>query len=286
MNKSNQHIQFAFFGTSVFAVAILEELKDNNFFPSLVITTKDKPAGRGMRLTLSPVKVWAEKNNIEIIQPDNLDENFAQLMKRKNYPIFVVASYGKIIPSKILEIPEHKTLNVHPSLLPHHRGPSPIQGQILSDNPDDIGVSIMVLDDEMDHGPLLAQTQITPQHWPLGALELESVLAHEGGKLLSYVLPEWFSGKITPEPQNHEDATYTKLIDKKDAQIDLKNTNDRENYLKILAYDKNPRSYFFTKNGKRVLITQASFDGGKLTIKKVIPEGKKEMDYKNFLRDR
>ena len=177
-------------------------------------------------------------------------------------------------------------LNVHPSLLPHHRGPAPIEAQVLADDPDDVGVSIMLLDETLDHGPLLGQTQVRPDPWPIPARELEEALAYEGGALLSYLLPAWVAGTVKPEPQDHHAATYTKLIRKEDAQLDLAHGRARKNYLKVCAYDRNPRAYFFTNGGKRVIVTDARWEDETLRIMTVLPEGKREMSYDTFLKSR
>jgi len=284
----NSNITFVFFGTSVFATSVLDALLSEKLKPSLIITAPDKPAGRGMQLTASPVKVWAQKNNIAILQPEKLDSTVVSNLQPTTYnlqkwDVFVVAAYGHIIPSAILGIPKHGTLNVHPSLLPHHRGPSPIEAQIIADDSSDVGVSIMLLDEKMDHGPILGQTAVSPENWPLTKTELEDILAHEGGVLLAYLLPQWVQGKVTPQEQEHTQATYTPMIRKKDAELDLEDVPPRLTFLKIKAYDKNPRAYFITHNQKRVLVTDASFKNNKLVIKKVIPEGKKEILYKMFL---
>ena len=114
-----------FFGTPDFSVKILEAMEKAGFVPIAIVTASDKPKGRKLQMTPSPVKVWAQEKNIPFLQPETL--------KNLSYKpdLFVVASYGKILPKKILEIPKHGTINVHPSLLPKLRGASPIQSAIL-----------------------------------------------------------------------------------------------------------------------------------------------------------
>lgn len=285
MNKKNKEINFAFFGTPDFAVTVLDELKKEKLVPSLVVTTPDKPKGRGLKLTPSPVRMWAEKNNINFLQPKKLDADFLDALRSTPYALFIISAYGKIIPREIIELPKHGTLNVHPSLLPKYRGPSPVETQILSDDRE-AGVTIMLIDEEMDHGPLLAQTKIEldEKDWPPGADELEDILAHEGGALLAHIMPKWVAGEVKVHEQDHEKATYCKLIKKEDALINL-DDNSYKNYLKIKAYSAWPRVYFFT-DGKRLVVTDAEFKNKKLKIKRVIPEGKKEMSYEDFWRGR
>lgn len=288
MKSSDAH--FVFFGTPELAVTVLDELKMQGLVPSLIVTAPDKPQGRGLITTPPPVKKWANKNNIPVIQPPTLKKDPALIdtLMATHASLFVVAAYGKIIPQSILTIPPRGTVNVHPSLLPKHRGPSPIQAQILADEPT-VGVSIMLLDAEMDHGPIIEQKRVTidPTDWPIQGSTLEDLLAHEGGKLLGNIISKWIDGSVPAVPQDHTQATYCRLIRKEDALINLAN-DPYQNFLKIKAYDTWPRPYFFTeKNGKtiRVVITDAEYHDGALILKKVIPEGRKEIEYSLFERN-
>src|SRR3989344_7559543 len=138
----NSKMKWVFFGSSEFSVYVLDELKQHGMLPDLILTTSDKPKGRKMLLTPNKVKVWAQNNRIEFIDPKSLNpsnnsgqETYKNL-KDKGYDLFLVASYGKIIPKEIFDIPNYKTLNIHPSLLPKYRGASPIQSQILKNEKD------------------------------------------------------------------------------------------------------------------------------------------------------
>jgi methionyl-tRNA formyltransferase len=225
------------------------------------------------------VKVWAEERNIPVLQPEKLNEEFSKKLQAINCKLFVVVAYGKIIPKHILEIPKYGTLNVHPSLLPRLRGASPIQSAILGE--EKTGVSIMLLDEEMDHGPIVAQKEYACSKWPPKASELEIALAKLGGEMLAETLPEYIAGRITPVPQDHSQATFTKKIQKEDGLLHLSD-NNLKNFRKIQAFNIWPRAYFFTEiNGKktRVIVTDAELREEKLIIKKILPEGKKEMDY-------
>ena len=194
-----------------------------------------------------------------------------------DFALFIVAAYGKILPPALLAAPHQGTLNVHPSLLPKYRGASPIEGQLLADDRE-CGVSIMLIDEKMDHGSIVAQASITPDPWPLRARVLEELLAREGGKLLAEAIPPYLAGEIPPEPQDHTRATFVKKIKKEDGLIDLA-ADGYQNYLKFCAYDEWPGSFFFDNNGKRIKITDATFENGKFTPTRVIPEGKKEVAY-------
>jgi methionyl-tRNA formyltransferase len=289
-------MKLVFFGGSEFSVYVLDELKIHGILPELVITTPDKPKGRKLVLTPTPVKVWAQKNNIEVIDPASLKKDnasFISKLQALNSELFLVASYGKIIPKEIFEIPEHKTLNIHPSLLPKYRGASPIQAQILGDEKE-IGVTIMQIDEGMDTGPLLLQRKfpISNFQFPMpGRKELERVLAIEGTRLFAHILPEWLVGAIDPIMQDESRATLCQKIEKEDGELvvdlDDLSKNARQNLLKIKAFEEWPTAYFFTERGGkkiRIIITDATLEGEKLKILKVIPEGKKEMPFEDFKR--
>lgn len=279
----DKSIKIAFFGNSEFSLIVLKELKKNGIVPDLIVTTPDKPQGRKMILTPTLTKVWAEENSIEYIEPNKLKDEFF-LEKIKNYNLFIVASYGKIIPKIVIDMPEYKVLNIHPSLLPKYRGPSPLQEQILNDEKE-VGVSIMLIDEQVDHGAILTQKMVNIANWPVSFLSLQEILARNGAKLLADILPDWIKGKIEAKVQDDSKATFTKKVEKNDGLIDL-SQDAYKNYLKILAYEEWPKTYFeIDKKGQkiRIIIKKAIWKDEKLDILSVIPEGKKEMDYKSFL---
>ena len=214
--------------------------------------------------------------------------------------MFIVVAYGKILNKEVLDIPRRGSLNVHPSLLPRLRGPSPIRSAILNDEKK-TGVSIILLDEETDHGPLVAQKPFDFKNhqgdalmvWPPKASTLESVLLQAGGTLLSQILPQWVAGNIEAHEQNHDLATYCEKIEKEDGLLDL-SADAYKNLLKIRAYEGRPGTYAFFERGPstssgqvkriRVQILDAHVEGGELVIDKVKPEGKREMSYDEFLR--
>lgn len=278
------NIPFAFFGTGEIAVGVLNELERAGFIPSHIITSPDRPAGRGRVLTPPPAKKWALERDIPTSQPEKLDSDFLENVSVFLAELVIVADYGKIIPKSVLDVPKHGVLNVHPSLLPRLRGPSPIRSAILTDEKR-TGVTIMQMDEEMDHGPIVAQKEILIPNFPPRGRELDVLLSAEGGRVLAEVLPKWVSGEITPKEQEHDKATYTKKLSKDDAEIILSD-DAYNNFLKIRAFDDNPRPYFFARRGDaqvRVVIVDAHMKDGALVIDRVIPEGKKEMAYEEFL---
>lgn len=218
-----------------------------------------------------------------MLTPSTLkDGELAAELANTEWDIFAVAAYNKILPKAILDIPRRGCLNMHPSLLPKFRGPSPVMSAILADECQ-TGVSIMRMDERMDAGPVVAQArvEIASEDWPLPNSTLEGLLATEGGNLLAEVMEPWIRGEITPEPQEEGRATYTVKFSDEDARIDLA-SDARQNLLKIKAFDRGPRAYFLEESGKRVLITEATLRDGALEILKVIPEGKKEVDFKTY----
>lgn len=249
-----EDIKFVFFGGSPFSNDVLEGLEASGFSPLLHITNARDPL---------PI----------------------EKLKKLEADVYIVASFGKILPKEILELPKYKTLNVHPSLLPKLRGATPIQETILGHgNP---GVTIMRLDEKVDHGPILIQAKVSISPWPDHYRVVEKKLGRVGGQILGAILPKWFTGEIKEIPQNDTKASYTKLIKKEDGLLDL-NGPAKKNLRKVLAYSTRPGTYIFFKNkrGKeiRVVIKDAKIDNGEFRPTRVIPAGKREMGWQDFLR--
>lgn len=292
MIENKNKISFVFLGSSRLSVIVLDKLYELGLIPELIITTPDQPVGRKLALTANIVKQWAKEKNIKVIDPEKLDDEFIKQLQELNRdsngneisPVFLVASYGRIIPEKIIKLPSKGILNIHPSLLPKYRGPSPLPTAILEDTKK-TGVTIMLLDKEMDHGPIIAQKEIVIDEWPEYEV-FEEMMAKQGAELFAEIVHDWVDGKIKAKEQNHEQASYTKKIKKEDGLLDL-SANEYYNFRKIQAYHLWPQAYFiYEHNGNkiRVKITKASFTNGHLEILKVIPEGKKEMSYQEFER--
>ena len=283
--------RIAFFGTPEIAVSVLNELKKHSMLPTVIITNPDAPQGRKMILTPPPTKLWAEEKNIPVLQPVSLrtDTSVADYLTAHAIDLCIVVAYGKIIPRNILDIPKYGTLNVHPSLLPKLRGASPIRSAILEDMRE-TGVTVMLLDEELDHGPILVQeiVSIEKESWPLRGQALDTLLAEKGGELLAGIIPHWVAGDITPIPQNHSQATFCTKITKEMGEINL-TADAYKNLLKIRAFDGWPGTFFFTeRNDKRirVKIVDAELNpDNTLNITRVVPEGKIEMSYEDFKRN-
>jgi methionyl-tRNA formyltransferase len=208
-----------FFGTPEFAVPALKALLASRYEVKAAVTRPDRPAGRGRRISGSPVKRAALEAGLPVLQPPKLrdPETMAALMKLA--PDFiVVAAYGLIVPPEVLAIPPCGVLNIHPSLLPRHRGASPIAGAILAGD-DVTGVSIMLMDEGLDTGPVLSRREL-----PIGPNEstgeLTARLAVVSADLLVETIPSWLSGRLQPEAQDEAKATYAPQLKREDGHID------------------------------------------------------------------
>ncbi|MEK7080965.1 MAG: methionyl-tRNA formyltransferase [Patescibacteria group bacterium] len=281
----SEKLNFVFFGTPNFAVYVLEELAEAGYLPSLVVTTPDIKIGRGNKYDSPPVKKWADAHNIPVLQPEIIDESFLNILRKNEYDIFVLTAYGKMLPKKLLDIPKYGILNTHPSLLPKLRGASPVRSAILN-NERITGATVIILDEKMDHGPIVGQEsiEIKEKDWPPLLSELEETLFRKGGKLLVKVMEDYVNGKIIPKTQDESKATYSKKIRREDGLVDLEKDPTKDIYNKYCAFYGWPGIYF-VKNGKRIKITDAVFENGEFVIKKVLPEGKKEIKYEDFLKN-
>jgi methionyl-tRNA formyltransferase len=272
-----EDINFVFFGTSSEAIYVLDALSKKGFLPSLIVTPTDKPAGRNLELTPPAAKVWAEEHFVSTFQPEKIDSEAIEVIKEIGAEIFIVVGYGKILPQALVDLPKHKTINIHPSLLPKYRGPSPIEGAILNGD-SETGVTVMLLDKEVDHGPILVQEKYKLNGTET-AEELSKILFTRGGELLAEILPAWINGEITPAEQDHSQATFTKKLTKEDGLVDLEKENAEMLYRKFRANIPWPRTFFFIDK-KRIIITKAKLENNNFVIEKIIPEGGKEQNYK------
>lgn len=214
-------LRIVYFGTSTFAVPILQALKkDGDFDIVSVVTQPDKPAGRHKALQAPPIKRAAETLGIDVYQPEKLRSKEVQArLADFNADIFVVAAYGKILPKAILDMPKHKSINVHGSLLPKYRGASPISSAIMAGEPF-TGITIMLMDEKMDEGPTLAFSD----HIPLSPNETTSSLSKKleeiAAEMIGPTLKDYVAGELKPVVQNHAKATLTKILKREDGLID------------------------------------------------------------------
>lgn len=221
-------MRLIFMGTPQFAVPALEALagarEPGQLAPEeveivAVVTRPDKPAGRGRGVVFSAVKEQALALGLPVWQPGPLrrPENLEEL-RRLAPDVIVVAAFGQILRREVLELPRFGSINVHASLLPRHRGASPIAGALLAGD-QETGVTIMLLAEGLDTGAILAQSAL-----PIAPDDttgtLTEKLSHLGAELLVETLPRWLAGEITPQPQDETQATLTRLLTKEDGIID------------------------------------------------------------------
>ncbi len=246
--------EIIFFGSDSWSISVLQPLEDN-FDVVAVVTVPDSPIANYFK---GPV-----------LTPDKFDENFISI----NYQLlttdlFVVASYGKIIPQLILDIPKYGSLNVHPSLLPKYRGASPIQETILNGDKT-AGVTIIKMDEKMDHGPVIITKQISLSGQE-DFLTLINILFRAGAELLVDIIPDFIAGKCPLEEQNHGQATFTKLLKKEDGYFDINNPPSLE------KLDRMIRAYS-TWPGVWTLWEVESAKGKVKRVVKLLPGGKIQM---------
>jgi methionyl-tRNA formyltransferase len=212
-----------FFGTPAFAVPALKALVENKRFDVVaVVSQPDRPAGRKKIVTPPPVKVFAEERGIKVIQPEKLKDEAIDRIKELAPELAVVVAYGNLIPKALIEAAPKGFVNIHPSLLPKHRGASPITAAIL-DGDKETGVCLMVLDDGMDHGPVIACRKVALSGDETTESLLKS-LAPVGAQMIDKELAEYLDGKLVAVPQDHDKATFCKLIEADDARIDWAKT--------------------------------------------------------------
>ena len=212
-------MRIVFFGSPEFALPTLEALLASRHEVTAVVTQPDRPAGRRHTLTPPPVKVMALERGIPVLQPEKVsDEASVDVLRGLGADVFVVAAYGQILRQRVLDLPKRGCLNVHASLLPRHRGASPVAAAILAGD-DVTGVTIMEMVRALDAGPMVSSVRepILPSD-TTGSLEAR--LAVAGAEHLVEVLDDWASGVIVAAPQNESMATYAPQLRRSDALID------------------------------------------------------------------
>mgnify|MGYP001579732007 CR=1 FL=1 len=264
------NLNIVFFGTPDFAMPVLKALIDSEYKVSGVF------AGHG------PVELEASKRNIKVFTPTSLkkDEQVFEEFKKLKPDLCVVAAYGKILPTLYLDVPKYGFINVHPSLLPKYRGPSPVQTAILNGDTE-TGASIMVVDKEVDHGPILASVKYTVPDTKYHT-EIATDIFKLGAELLIEILPKYISREIESEPQDHSQATFTKMFTREDGRINW-DSPAQEIYNRIRALNPEPGTWT-TWNNKIINIKKTELRDGKIHIQTIQIEGKKEMSFEEFLR--
>jgi methionyl-tRNA formyltransferase len=295
-----------FMSSSNFGIPAFESLLAQPWCEmAALVTQPDKPAGRGQKMTSLPIKELALARDIPVIQPPNLRTTDAIHQVGEAAPdLIIVAAYGQWIPAEIYDTPPHRSLNIHPSLLPRHRGAAPAMSAILSGD-EETGVSILFVVDEMDAGDLLAQSSmpILPEDTTASLMRKLAVL---GAELMADVAVRWLRGQIHPVPQDHSQATWFGRIKKDQGCIDW--TQSAEHiWRQVRAFSPWPSAYT-TYGGKRLVIhsaepvdvqgstsipaglvvvlpqgTAVATDQGALLLREVQIEGKRSVPIAEFL---
>ena len=297
-------IRTVFLGSGAFAVPILGALASHPLVDLVgVVTAPPRPAGRHQDLVRTPVHEAAERlGTMPILTPVRLRSPEGILAVRElDADLLVLADYGRIVPAELLE-PPHGALNLHPSLLPRHRGATPISAAILAGD-DMTGVTLMRMDAGLDTGPVIAQT-----HWALDGdettPELESALADEAADLLARTLEPWLAGELTPTPQPNEGATLTRPLHRDDGRLDP-SWSAAAAERQVRAYQPWPGTFVDTPEGRLVVWAAAPDasgdgpargvfddhglgvgDGDRLRLLEVQPAGGRRMPWDAFVRGR
>ena len=282
-----------FFGTEDFSLTVLTALIEAGYTIGAVVTKPDSKKGRGQQITAPPVKILATRHNIPVWQPRKLTE-ITEDIKALNAPAGVLVSYGKIIPQSIIDLFTPGIINVHPSLLPKYRGPTPIESAI--ENGDAVtGVSIMQLTAKMDAGPVYAAKQ-HPLKGTETQIDLYQALAVVGSDLLLETLPQILDESLQPQSQQEEVATYCALLAKEDAWLDLRTLTAAQAERKIRAHLAFPKSKLRIKD-LDIIVTKSHIsdnqktpldlecqDGVFLSVDELIAPSGKRMNAEAFLR--
>lgn len=211
-------MKIVFFGTPQEVVPILENAI-KNFEVVAVVSTPDQKSGRKQLLVSSPVKIFAQTQNIPILTPSQFDNKIIEQLQSYKPDLFIVAAYGRILPKEVLALPQYGAINIHPSLLPKYRGPTPIQTALLNGD-ETSGVTFIKMDEHLDHGPILHQIPFTLETTDTFGWLLKSMFT-QSAYILPYIIEEYTSGKLKAYSQDESKATYTKRITKEDGYIDL-----------------------------------------------------------------
>ncbi|AUM66001.1 MULTISPECIES: methionyl-tRNA formyltransferase [Brevibacillus] len=296
-----------FMGTPDFATQSLEALITNGYQVVGVVTQPDRPVGRKRVLTPPPVKELALRHGLPVYQPEKIRESEAvqSVLDATRPDLIVTAAYGQILPVSLLEAPKHGCINIHASLLPKYRGGAPIHASIINGEKE-TGVTIMYMVQALDAGDMISKVIVPIEERDTAASMFEK-LATAGADLLIETLPKLLKGEITPEPQNHEEATFAPNIKRENERLDW-NKSAREIYNQVRGMNSWPVA-FTTFEGKvwkvwwaevvelaGQLATPGTIIGrtedgliiacgaGSIILKEIQPEGKKRMSVYDFLR--
>ena len=265
-----------YFGSGDFAVNPLKILLENNFEIEAVITQPDRIGGRGKKKLPTPVKEFALSKNLKVFQPENVNSpEIEDYIKRNEIKLNVVVAYGQILKNNIIYSPEYNSINLHPSLLPKYRGPSPIQNALINGEKE-TGVCIIEINEKLDAGDILdcKKVNVTEED---DYFTLSEKLSNLGGELLTSTIIKIFSGNIKKTPQNESEAVYCKKIVKSDGLINWQEPSEKI-FNKIRALVKWPVCYSY-HNGNLIKFYKAKILN---EISELSPGSAVRLDKKNF----
>ena len=277
-------MKYVFFGTPRFAEIVLSGLIAADMAPIAIVCNPDRPLGRRHIVTPPPTKMLAIKTSpdIDILQPETLDEMFIKRLRALAPDFFVVAAYAKIIPQAVLDIPRLGTLGTHPSLLPSYRGASPIQSVILAGETK-TGSTIYAMDQKMDHGAIYAQEEVSLNALTIDYLALEEWLAMVSARLLVKTIPLLLNGTAVARVQDESRATFTKkfitdngFVEASELDAAIAGNSDKVELILRTIHALNPEPGVWTlKDGKRIKLLEARMDGSALKLTTIQEEGQR-----------
>ncbi|MDD3679323.1 MAG: methionyl-tRNA formyltransferase [Candidatus Shapirobacteria bacterium] len=290
--KKNIVFSTVFFGSEKDSLIILKKALSLPYLKiATIVTQPPRPTGRGQSITPTPVEQFAKKNKLPLITPTKLNFKSYQIIKQQTPDLALLAAYGNLIPQRLINLFPQGIINVHPSLLPQFRGPTPVVQAILNNNRI-TGVSLFLIDNKIDHGPIIAQKKLVIKDNDTQE-SLAKNLFHLGAQLLAEKLPNYLEGHTPPEPQNHHQATFTKLLSRQDGQIKaswlkkaLKGNRNLTNKVDrmIRAFYPWPGTYTII-NGQRIKIISAHKEKNYLKLDLIQFPGRKPIVWnKNLIK--
>ncbi|HOV21663.1 MAG TPA: methionyl-tRNA formyltransferase [bacterium] len=299
-------MKIIYFGSDEFGIPSLYELK-KNFNLLTIITTPDKPKGRGQKVLPTPTKIWAIENKIEVLTPAEFDENFISKLKSLNPDLIVLISYGKKLPVEILKIPKLCSINLHPSLLPKYRGPAPIEWCLINGE-EETGITVIKMEENIDAGEIIEQRKfpILPDD---DAITLKNRLSNEGSKILISAIEKIKKGERGEKQKGI--PSYARKLKKEDGKINWeKSAKDIHNLVRGVIEWPTAYTYIETKNGKKLIkifkteiekesgkfgmigeiikigndFIEVACGNGTIKIKQLQMEGKKRIETSEFLK--
>ncbi len=281
-----------FFGTDSFSLASLKSLVESGYTITAVVTKPDSKSGRGHQLQESVVKKFAKANNISVWQPIKVTDIVHDIEQLGSDTIGILSSYGKIIPKSIIDLFSPGIINIHPSLLPIYRGPSPIEAAIKNGD-QKTGVSIMQLSAGMDSGPVYKQVEYPLSGNETGP-ELSVTLAELGASTLLSVLPSILNNSLSPIAQDDSKVIYCRLLSKDDSWIKFDEVSSEEAERSVRAYLDYPKSKVNVGNYQLTVLKAHTSDNkisdldikcktGYLSIDQIIAPSGRKMSSQDFI---